>query len=335
MFAEAAEAPEAVARQREHTRDQLARLGEILRRRRPRLVATCARGSSDHAATFAKYLIETRAGVPVASAAPSVSSIYRTDMRLDDAVFVAISQSGRSPDLIASVDAARRAGALAIALVNVEDSPLAFVADHVVPLCAGPETSVAATKSFIASLSALLGIVAAWQEDADLERALDSAPALLARAWSLDWSAAVAVLTPASNLFVVARGLGLAVAQEAALKFKEICQLHAEAFSAAEVRHGPMALVGPRFPALVLAQDDETLAGAHQFAAELAARGAPLLLAGAPYPGATNLATLDAPAALQPLLLIQSFYRMAEALSGARGLDPDRPPHLDKVTRTL
>jgi glucosamine--fructose-6-phosphate aminotransferase (isomerizing) len=335
MFAEAAEAADAVARQQQATRAHLARLGETLRRRQVRLAATCARGSSDHAATFAKYLIETRAGVPVASAAPSVSSVYRADMHLPDTAFISISQSGRSPDLVAAVQAARRAGAFTIALVNVEDSPLASIVDEVVPLCAGPETSVAATKSFITSLSAILGLVAAWTQDDDLGYALDAAPTLLTRAWALDWSEAVAALTPVQNLFVIGRGLGLGVAQEAALKFKETCQLHAEAFSSAEVRHGPMALVGPAFPALLLAQDDETLAGAHQFAAEFVARGAPLMLAGASYPGAVNLPTIEAPSALQPLLLIQSFYRMANALSVARGLDPDRPPHLNKVTRTL
>jgi glutamine---fructose-6-phosphate transaminase (isomerizing) len=335
MFAEAAAAPEAVARQLERNRAAMDRLGETLRRRAPRLVATCARGSSDHAATFAKYLIETRAGVPTASAAPSVTSIYRADMRLEDTLFLAISQSGRSPDLIAAVEAARQAGAFVVALVNVEDSPLADLADEVVPLAAGPETSVAATKSFITSLSAILDLVASWTRDAELAQALPEAPGLLARAWDLDWSAGVAALAPVSNLFVIGRGLGLGVAQEAALKFKETCGLHAEAFSSAEVRHGPMALVGPDFPVLVLSQDDETRRGVDQLVTEFAGRGAPTLLAGASHPDAVNLATLDAPAILQPLLLIESFYRMANGLSVARGLDPDRPPHLNKVTRTL
>ena len=335
MFAEAAETPQAVARQLARNRESSARLGAILRRRSPRLVATCARGSSDHAATFAKYLIETRAGVPTASAAPSVSSIYRADMRLEAAVFLAISQSGRSPDLIAAVEAAKRAGAFIVALVNVEDSPLAAMADEVVPLAAGPETSVAATKSFVASLAALLQLVADWAEDRQLATALPQAPDLLARAWDLDWGEAVDALRPARNLFVIGRGLGLGVAQEAALKFKETCGLHAEAFSSAEVRHGPMALVGPDFPVMVLSQDDETRRGVDQLIAEFAARGAPTLLAGASHAGAANLPTIDAPESLQPLLLIQSFYRMANALSVARGLDPDRPPHLDKVTRTL
>jgi glucosamine--fructose-6-phosphate aminotransferase (isomerizing) len=335
MFAEAGDAPGAVARQLEANAARASAVGARLRAMDPRLAVTCARGSSDHAATFAKYLIETRLGVATASAAPSVSSIYRTPIRLEGAACIAISQSGRSPDLLAAVEAAKRAGALVVALVNVEDSPLAEVADEVLPLCAGPETSVAATKSFIASLAGLLHLVAAWGEDAELAAALAQAPDRLAQAWALDWTAAVEALTPARNLFVIGRGLGLGVAQEAALKLKETCGLHAEAFSSAEVRHGPMALVGPDFPVLVLSQDDETREGVDRLAAEFTERGATTLLAGASHAGALELPTTPAPAAIQPLLLIQSFYRMANALAVARGLDPDEPPHLKKVTRTL
>jgi len=335
LFAEASEAPAAVARQLGANAVRVKALAERLRGLDPRLVATIARGSSDHAATFAKYLIETRLGIPTVSAAPSVSSIYRAPMRLEGAVCLAVSQSGRSPDLLAAVEAAKRAGALVVALVNVEDSPLAAVADEVLPLHAGPETSVAATKSFIASLSALLHLTAEWAQDAELDDALAQAPERLAAAWRLDWRPGVEALAPARNLFVIGRGLGLGVAQEAALKLKETCGLHAEAFSSAEVRHGPMALVGPDFPVLVLSQDDETREGVDRLAAEFAGRGAQTLLAGAAHAGAIELPTVEAPAAIQPLLLIQSFYRMANALAAARGLDPDEPPHLKKVTRTL
>jgi len=335
MFREAAQAPQAVRAQLQVNAARVQQLAARLRRERPRAIVTCARGSSDHAATFARYLIETHLGLLTSSAAPSVSSVYEAQPDLAGAVMMAISQSGASPDLLAAVTSARAAGARIIALVNAEDSPLAQLADDLIPLRAGEERSVAATKSYIASLAAIVQLVASWSEDAELDGALQQAPELLERAWQLDWSAAVSRLTPAHNLYVVARGLGLAIAQEAALKFKETCALHAEAVSAAELRHGPMALVGRGFPLLVFAQHDESRAGVAELAAELAARGAAVLLAGATAAQTTVLPTQAAHPVIEPLLFAQSFYRMANALSLARGHDPDRPPHLSKVTETL
>lgn len=334
MFREAAEAGAAVRAQLERNRDAAARLGEVLRAAAPRAVVTCARGSSDHAATFAKYVIETRLGVLTASAAPSVAAVYGTRQDLSDCLFVAISQSGRSPDLIATAESAKRAGAIVVALVNDEQSPLAALATHALPLCAGAEESVAATKSYIASLAAILHLAGEWAGDAALLEALGGAPEALERAWQLDWSPAVEHLRAARNLFIVARGVGLGVAQEAALKCKETCALHAESFSSAEVRHGPQALLRSGFPALLLSQDDETRAGIEALGAELVQRGVEVLVAGAEVEGATVLPTLTDHPAVEPLLLAQSFYRAANALAIARGCDPDRPPHLRKVTRT-
>jgi glucosamine--fructose-6-phosphate aminotransferase (isomerizing) len=335
MFREAAQAGAALRAQFQRNGATLLELGDTLRRLSPRALVTCARGSSDHAATYAKYLVETRASVLVSSAAPSVSSIYLARQDLRGCLFVAISQSGRSPDLLASARNARAAGATVVALVNAEDSPLADIAQHTLPLCAGEEKSVAATKSFIASLAAIVHLVGAWTNDHALLDALREAPSLLEKAWALDWSAAMPVLAPASNLYVIGRGLGLGIAQEAALKCKETCGLHAEGFSSAEVLHGPAALLGPGFPALVLAQQDDTHEGVAALAGELAARGVPVLGAGAEGRSVVTLPTLAAHPAIQPLLLVQSFYRLAATLSVARGHDPDRPPHLRKVTRTL
>lgn len=334
MFREAGEAAGAVRAQLERNRAAATELGTALRSLAPRAVVTCARGSSDHAATYAKYLIETRLGVLTASAAPSVASVYHARQELRDCLFIAISQSGGSPDVLAAAEGAARAGAVVVAIVNDESSPLARAARHCLPLCAGAEESVAATKTYIASLAAIAHLVAAWSDDARLLQALASAPAALERAWALPWDAAVDRLKDRSHLFVLARGVGLAVAQEAALKCKETCGLHAESFSTAEVRHGPQALLEGSFPALVLAQDDEARPGLEAFARELAGRGVEVLAAGIEVPGATTLPTLEAHPAVQPLLLAQSFYRLANALAIARGHDPDRPPHLRKVTRT-
>ena len=335
MFREAAQAPAAVREQLQANAARVARLAARLRHAPPRAVVTCARGSSDHAATFARYLIETRLALLTSSAAPSVSSVYEARPDLSGALVLAISQSGASPDLLAAVSGARAAGAHIVALVNAQDSPLAQLADDLIPLCAGVERSVAATKSYIASLAAIVHLVANWTRDVQLAAALQQAPELLERTWRLDWSAAVTHLAPANNLYVVGRGLGLAVAQEAALKLKETCGLHAEAVSAAELRHGPMALVRAGFPLLIFTQNDESRAGVAQLASELAAQGADVLLAGGSAAGATLLPTEAAHPAIEPLLFAQSFYRMANALSLARGADPDRPPHLHKVTQTL
>lgn len=334
MYREAAQAPDAVRAQLVHNAAAVERLGRALRAHPPRAVVTCARGSSDHAATYAKYLVEVRLGILTSSAAPSIASLYASGEAMRDCLFLALSQSGRSPDLLATTRAAKQAGARVVALVNDEDSPLAWLADDVLPLCAGAERSIAATKSHIATLFALLHLVGTWSGDGELLDAASQAADTLDRSWQLDWGAALPLLAPASHLFVIGRGVGLGLAQEAALKCKETCALHAEAFSAAEVRHGPQALLGPDFPAMLFAQDDEALAGIEELAVELSSRGVPLAVAGARAAGAIELPVVPAHPALAPIALAQSFYRFANALAIARGRDPDNPPHLRKVTET-
>jgi glucosamine--fructose-6-phosphate aminotransferase (isomerizing) len=335
MFAEARGSAEAVkwlfAANRPHVRD----LAQGLRACPPTAAITCARGSSDNAATYGRYLIETRLGVVSGSLGLSVASIYRAPFRLPGGLAVAISQSGASPDLLAATEQAKVAGATTLALVNTPGSPLGAVADHVIELSAGPERSVAATKSFIASLAALACLVAEWEQDRELLAEIERLPELLDQAWALDWSAALPTLVEARNGFVLGRGPGLAIAQEGALKLKETCRIHGEALSAAEVEHGPMALARPGFVALVFAQDDPTHAGTMAIAELLMEHGATVIVAGADVPGAINLPFLAAHPLLQPILLIQSFYRLAAELSVARGMDPDHPPHLQKVTRTM
>ena len=335
MRREAAEAPSAVRRQLAANRSVVRELGRRLREQPPGAVVTCARGSSDHAATFAKYLIETRTGVITSSAAPSVASVYEARPGMRGIVCLAISQSGASPDLLRAVEAASAAGATTVALVNAEGSPLASLAEYVIPLHAGPELSVAATKSFLASLAAVAHLVAAWTGETPAQENLAALPDAMELAWALDWDRAVSRLSGASSLYVLGRGLGLAVAQESALKFKETCGIHAEGISAAEVRHGPMALVRPGFPVFVYGQNDETLAGVEAVAEDLARRGATVTVAGLRCHDALELPTLQADPALAPILLGQTFYGLANAVSIARGLDPDHPPHLSKVTETV
>ncbi len=335
MFQEAASAPRLIEGQLRANRAIATRIGTALRRRVPRAVVTAGRGSSDNAATFAKYLIETRTATLTSSAAMSITSVYTASPKLDDVLFIAISQSGQSPDLLATVAAAKAAGAFVVALVNAEDSPLANLAHEVMPLHAGVERSVAATKTYLASAAAIAQLVANWSDDSRLADSLIDLPELMEKSWALDWSAGVMRLKSARDLYVIGRGLGYGAAQEAALKFKETCGLHAEAFSSAEVRHGPMALVKDGFPVFVFSQNDETRLGVADLVSSFAAANAEILLAGFSQGAAHSLPALDAHPVLQPILMVQSFYRLANALSLARGFNPDCPPHLNKVTETV
>lgn len=340
MFEEAAQSAQIVRQQLASNKLLMTELGELLRKMRPLAVVTIGRGSSDHAATFAQYLFETRLGVIASSSAPSVSSLYDAAPDMAGMVCLAISQSGKSPDLLASVERAKACGAFVVGMVNDPEAPLAKLADKFVPLGAGEELSVAATKSFIATLSAIAQLVANWADDEALIRALDDLPNLLEEAWMCDWGSAVETLLNATNLYTVGRGVGLGAASEIALKFKETCGLHAEAFSAAEVQHGPMALVGPGFPVLALAQDDQSRPGVERLVEDFVSRGAHVLLAGGgcltpPQQGVVRLPSVAADSVLEPILYVQSAYRMLNALALARGFDPDRPPFLNKITETV
>lgn len=336
MYREAHESADVVERQFAANEAVVSALAASLRAQPPRFIVTCARGSSDHAAAYAKYVFETQLGIATASASPSITSVYAAEQQWQGALFIAISQSGKSPDLLRNAEAAKRAGARVLALVNVEDSPLAAMADTVIPLHAGPERSVAATKSYIAALAAVLHLCARWDGDPSLDAALRALPDALRDGWDADWSAMTEGLVEAHNLFVVGRGFGFGVALEAALKFKETCGLHAEAFSSAEVKHGPMALVGKDFPVLCFAQDDDTLEGTLKLAEEFRQRDAQVFVAAPDYRGDGALAVSSAlPPLFTPLLVIQSFYRATSALALRRGFNPDVPPHLNKVTETV
>ena len=335
VLAELNEAPEVVERQEAGLAAPLGELAARLVRTPPAVVVTCARGSSAHAATFAKHLFERHLGIPVVAAAPVIFTAYRRDLRLKDQLFLAISQSGRSDDLGEAARSARRSGALSAALVNDVRSPLAEACDIVLPLGAGPERAVAATKSFVASLAALLRLIALCCDDLSLRFAIDRLPSRLADAARLRWNGAVKPLSMVHSLVTIGRGPTLAIAREAALKLKELADLHAEAFSGAEFLHGPVALVETNYPLLMFVVPDETAPGLRHLAAELRDRGADLFCADPGGGIATKLPVLpaDHPEA-DALCMIQSFYKMAVELAIARGVDPDHPRHLQKITRT-
>jgi glutamine---fructose-6-phosphate transaminase (isomerizing) len=335
MRSELREAAGAVRRQALVVGEPLADLVKRLMSHPPSVVVTCARGSSAHAATFAKHLFERHLGVPVAAAAPNIASVYRRSLDLRGQLFLAISQSGRSDDLIESTAMARAAGAITAAILNDPASPLAHAADVVLPLAAGPERSVAATKSFVTSLAALLQLTAAWTGDAAIKLACARLPDRINEAAALDWSEALQPFTLASSLLTIGRGPTLAIAREAALKLKETCALHAEAFSAAEFRHGPIALVDRGYPILAFSPTDESAAGVADLVVDLRHIGACVFIA---EPGGRQAGRLPVLAADQPdadaICLIQTFYAFLLDLAARRGTDADRPRHLQKVTRT-
>ena len=335
MLKEALSAATHVAQQlcRDHAR--YTELGRWLRANPPSRIVTVARGSSDHAANYCAYLIMARLGHIVASLPMSLVTLNKAPLVARDALAIAISQSGQSPDVVEPILYFRNGGATTVALVNDIQSPLAEAAEWTIPLHAGQESSVAATKSFIASLVASALLTGHWHDDKDFLYALESLPESLQLAAETDWSAAIEVLTPATNIMVAARGIGFPLALEAALKFKETSALQAEAFSGAEIKHGPMALIHEGYPLLLFATRGPTQASMIKLATEMRQRGARVLLA-APKNIAERDLTLPVAVTpdLDPIVAIQAFYVMAAQLSAARGLDPDQPRHLSKVTKT-
>ena len=336
MRIEIEEIPEAARRLLSGSADALLQAGLALRQLQPVMVATIARGSSDHAAAYLKYAIELVAGVPVASIGPSVMSIYGRELHLESCAAIAISQSGKSPDIVAMTESAKRNGALTIALTNTAGSPLAAASDLAVDLAAGPEKSVAATKSFVSSVVAGLAILAHWVNDPTLLAAIRALPESLAEAVALDWSPFLGALGERDSLYVLGGGPALAIAEEAALKFKETCGIHAEAYSAAEVLHGPARIVEAGFPVLALAARDAGEAGVAEIADRLARQGASAYATTTRVALAQRLPHVETGHPItDPLALIVSFYAFVEMLARHRGFDPDNPPHLKKVTETL
>ncbi len=335
MLKEAVSAAECVALQLTRDAERYADLGRKLRSTNFDTALTIARGSSDHAANYCAYLIMARMGRVVASLPMSLITLNKAPIETRDTLAIAISQSGQSPDVVDPIRYFRHGEATTVALVNDINSPLAQAAEWAMPLHAGAEQSVAATKSFITSLTAGARLVAQWQNDPELIEGLEALPDSLRKATEVDWTAALDVLAPARNIMVVGRGISFPIALEAALKLKETSALQAEAFSGAEIKHGPMALIEDGYPLLIFATRGPTQASVLQLAAEMRTRGAKVILA-APEDVAERDLTLPVAATpdLDPIVAVQSFYIMAAHLSKARGMDPDRPRHLSKVTKT-
>lgn len=302
----------------------------------PRFMISVARGSSDHAATYFKYASELLCGIPVASVGPSVASIYDRSLRLRGSACLAISQSGKSPDIVRMAQMASREGAPVISLTNQPESDLAHASSHTLNLYAGVEQSVAATKTFVNSVVSSIWLLAEWQKDIELIAAIHRLPEVLAEATKMDWSALSEHMTSQQSLFCLGRGPAFAISNEAALKFKETCQLHAESYSSAEVLHGPVSIVERGFPVIALAAADRAEEPLSAVADQLVAKGAKVFVTSDKASKAIRLPTARTSHPItDPVSLIVSFYAMVEQVAVSRGINPDEPRHLQKVTETL
>ncbi|CTQ62982.1 SIS domain-containing protein [Roseibium album] len=302
----------------------------------PVFLASVARGSSDHAASFLKYASEIYLGLAMASLGPSVSSVYGGNVQLAQALVISISQSGASPDILSVVESATKQGAVSVGLTNTADSPLARISSSAIDICAGPEKSVAATKTYVNSVLAGLLLLAEIGGDNELLKALAEVPDHFENAIGKDWDALADPIEKRGSLYVIGRGPGLAVANEAALKFKETCQIHAEAYSSAEVMHGPVSIVEDDYPVLVLGVRDAAEDGLAEAADRMATQGGVVFATTDKVKRANRL---EFEAAGHPLTdaitQIVSFYAFIEWFARERGFNPDVPKHLKKVTQTV
>ena len=335
MRVEALESADVVHKQFHENKSLLQNISNELKAIDPYSIVSIARGSSDHAAQYLNYLTMAKLGKLPTSLSMSILTLYQAQLDISRSIGIAISQSGQSPDVVNPLKYFSEHGPGSIALVNDTSSPLAKIAKWTVPLHAGSEKSVAATKSFIASLSASAHLVGSWKNDNALLAGLEKLPEDLKKAQQCDWTSAITTLKNAKRIMVVGRGFGLSLALEAALKFKETCSIQAEAFSAAEIKHGPQALIENGYPLIVFANRGPALLSMLELADDMRSRGAKVILAAPSFVKEKDLEIHSAHCEdLDILSAAQSFYLMIEELSRSLGLNPDEPRHLSKVTKT-
>lgn len=336
MYRKIHEIPTAVDRLLGHGQDDMKQAAQALRDRNPAFLISVARGSSDHVATYFKYASELPTGIPVASVGPSVASVYGRQLKLAGSACISVSQSGQSPDIVEMARMARASGALSIAMTNDAASPLAEVSDHTLDLHAGPELSVAATKTFVTSAVSAIWLLAEWTGDAELLRVIKGLPEILEQAAQESWPGFATGFESRTSPYCLGRGPAYAISNEAALKFKETCQLHAESYSSAEVMHGPVSIVDRGFPFIALAAKDAAEDLMVQVADQFSEKGASVFITSSKAKSANILLVVRTGHPLtDPIALIASLYAMVEAVSVSRGINPDTPRHLNKFTETV
>jgi len=337
---EIAEQPEVASRLLLQSRAQVAAIGARIREVRPRGYVIAARGSSDHAALYAKYLFGVRNRALVALAAPSLFTHYTRPPELEGQCVIGISQSGASPDVVSVLEEARRQGALTIAISNDAESPLGQAAEHVLALGAGQERSVPASKTYTASLLALALISQAVDEDAAFEAALAMVPQAMARALEMDSDLEkLAALVSGTREIVLGRGFNFSTAEELALKLMETSYVMARAWSVADFEHGPIAVAEAGIPIVVVDGGGAVAASIGSIRERVAAKGCPVvqLIDGNMSdvdPSTTVQVASGLPEELTPISLAVLAQLLAYRVAVARGFNPDSPREIRKVTRT-
>jgi glucosamine--fructose-6-phosphate aminotransferase (isomerizing) len=339
LTAELAEQPRVVERLLRERGDAIADAAAGARGARVGHVVIAARGSSDNAARYGQHVLGRFCALPVALATPSLSTLYDAPPRLERTLVIGISQSGESPDVCAVVAGAREQGQPTIAITNAPDSPLAAAADVAIDIGAGPERSVAATKTYTASLAALAALTAELAESASLRAELDSIPAAMHDQLERGVGAAADELGEVDRCAIAGRGPNYATAFEAALKIKELTGIAAEPFSPADLMHGPVAVLGPRCPLIAVAAAGAALPSVLEAAQDARARSAPCVALtdapGAFAHGDAIVPLIGVPEWLSPLVAILPAQALAAEIGARRGVAIDAPFGLNKVTRTL
>ena len=346
MEMECLESPSIILQQQISNLDVISEITNRLRKFPPHFVGTIARGSSDQAAHFAKYAIETQLGIITTSIAPSIHTLYKSNLNYKNTFVIGISQSGKSNDLIECMSFARKNGAITLSFINEKNSPLEKESQYFIPLLAGKENSGAATKSFTASLTRIIQFICYWNNDNKLKECLLKLPNILEKSNDLNFKLALNELKNTKNMLVIGRGLNFPIALEAALKLKETCGIHAEAFSGAEILHGPFELIKKNFPVLVFLQNDETLESLVKLIEKLQKLNAKIIVISSQnilndkknkiLNKTIHISTNEC---LTPLCdsvsLIYKFYPFVAALSRQKNKNPDTPLNLKKVTKTI
>ncbi len=326
MHIEACQTPEVIRRQLSENQRRCEEIIQYLRTMPISMILMIGRGTSDHAGVYAKYLFEVGLGIPVCSAAPSVAGVFNRRLSLRNCLAIVVSQSGQSPDIIKQTQYAKEGGAITLAIVNDVMSPVAEAADFVLPMLAGDEKAVAATKSYLASLAALCYFYAVWKKDSALIDKLTLLPDIMRQAQDEGPRISPKDLSGINKCVVLGRGFGYAVAREVALKLKEVLGILAESYSSAEFLHGPITLAYNGLLVIDINIQDETYNSHVSQLVDIKSRGATVI-------------DISVDACIHPrldaLVLMQRFYLDIEAIAVVYGNDPDAPIGLKKITETL
>lgn len=338
MMQEILSAPNLIQNQIKSNDSVYQEIAKILQRNKWNFSATIARGSSDHCSSFFSYLLGLKTNIFCGSLPPSLLSIHESAISFNNSLVFGVSQSGASPDIIKALEQSKKMGANTISFINEKESKLEQISNYTIPLGAGLEESVPATKSFLSTLTAMVSLVAKWCNDSELSYSLEKLPEALSKSFEIDFEPLLKECQNIEKMIILGRGLGYGIASEASLKINETCKIQTSPYSAVEFKHGPITLVNKGDPVIVFISDGKEKASILDMCRNLVSYGAKVFTIGAsePISGTISIRTNSVGNSIVDLITaIGAFYPFAEKLSNSRGLNPDMPEHLKKVTKTL